>query len=463
MLPLRAVPLRFARDGIADLAGAVDAMPLFVPPDQLYGVEARGDEIVVSGERGVTAWDSMLTEVAGHEQPASDVVLAFLSPPFKRVRLVRRARPIGLFLSPALDSFDAIAAVVDAERPDVERPGATLGRRFRPRAVEVELTQRCNLRCTGCAILPEVERGLPGLDSDVILAALERFAQRGVWGVALTGGEPFVALDKLVAVIGGSPLDVIRVQTNARVFVDDARSAALLEELRAAGLGRRNRFIRPTINVSLGMQQEAGTPIENVARLARGVSRVFGDDVGLVLNVLAWSRAEVDDVLERLDRAHRALFGRRFPMELAARVAHLEYNATPRLESEGLIPLARKTVRERIEALPEGYLCLNFERDTQTPLPRVLLRADGSFFACSCFGFVGGGGRLGELSVDELLARADDDELLGAVSSGGLPALFTRVTATRPDVADRPLPATASICKVCKTLREPDAATFDPS
>ncbi len=451
--PLRTQSLRYATIDIARAVDGVAAASLSVPDGQVYWIEARGDSLWVGGALGITAHQTSLQRIAEDERTVRYAVPAS-SAAFATLVVRKRPTPPNLFLRPDLESYDDIAAFTD---------GPTQ-RAFRPRAVELEITQRCNLRCTGCAIIDEVERGLDGFDADAAVAVLEECASAGVWAVAVTGGEPLMKLDVVLAIARRSPLDVVKLQTNAKVFSDAARAETILGRLDDAGLGRRNRFVRPSINVSVGMQNEAGTPVANVVHVIAAVPRVFGDRVNVVLNVLVHDEKDEVALLQELDREHRRLYGRRLSLDRVMRISRLTYNATPRLLAQGLVSLTTRTVRQRIEELDDDYLCLNFERDVPTPLPRILIRADGAMHPCSCFGFVASPGRVGARSLAAMLDDVDADPLFGhVVHGGGLKALYAAVTQARPDIADRALPSTASICKVCKAMREPDAPTFDPS
>lgn len=463
--PLRELPVRYAQRDLARAVDAVSAAPLSLPAGQVYWVEARGRELFVGGENGIPAFETSLERVhddavspkraAAGAHPdlvfALDALDAAASPQFATLRLRRRRTAPNQFINPAVDDFDAIP---------VEAPAHW---RFRPKAIELEITQRCNMRCVGCAIIDDVERGLEGFDAARALAILHDAAIAGIWGVALTGGEPFLKVDLLCDIVRDTPLDVLKIQTNAKVFVDAARTTEIFQKLADAGLGRRNRYVRPSINVSIGMQTDAGTPIANVAHIIANAPRVFGDRVNVVLNALVHGDDELDALLRGLDAEHRALYGRRLSPERVMRVARLSYNATPRLIERGLVSLASKTVRQRIEELPDEYLCLNFERDVATPLPRILVRADGALHPCSCFGFVASPGNVQSRSLTSLLDDVNADPLFLEVADGSLRSLFTKVVAQRPDIAERALPSTSSICKVCKAMREPDAPLFDPS
>lgn len=453
MRPLAAQAVRYARGQLSLAVRAVAQLPLRVPDEQLYWCEARGDELLIAGERGITEWQGLGAPLDVDGDDLRFELAQGLG--FRRLRLRRRPMPPNLFVQLGLDDFSTLDREADLRAPSRWW--------FRPRGVELEISQRCNLRCTGCAIIDEVEAGYDGPPVEQLLAVLAECERLGVYGYTITGGEPLMKPDVMAALIAGSSMDLLKIQTNAKVFSSAARAEALLGRLADAGLGTRARHVRPSINVSLGMQTDAGTPLANVAHLTAACVRMFGDRVNLVLNVLAWSDAEERQVMSSLDEAYRAAYGRRYPVDAVMRLARFSYNTTPRLESAGLVPIARATVRERIAELPPDFLCMAFERDGSTPLPRILVRADGALYPCSCFGFVGSPGNVYQQPLEALLDAVNADELFREVSRSGLPGLYARAVAARPELADRELPARTTICKVCKALRQPDAPLFAPS
>ena len=59
MRPLAAQAVRYARGQLSLAVRAVAQLPLRVPDEQLYWCEARGDELLIAGERGITEWQGL--------------------------------------------------------------------------------------------------------------------------------------------------------------------------------------------------------------------------------------------------------------------------------------------------------------------------------------------------------------------------------------------------------------------
>ncbi len=456
-------PLVPARDAMLwvlgdDVAPAVDLLrhcSLMLPMGELFTAERHGGRLVITGERGLApgvTWDG---RPIGPGDEDLEIALLERSAEITTLVLRRRESPLNAFLDPSLDGFEKIAKAACARAPAHWW--------FRPRVLELELTHVCNLRCSGCAVIDEVEAGLEGFDADSALALMTESADVGVYGVTLTGGEPFGRNELLRELVARSPLDIQKIQTNGKVFGSPKRAERLIGELAEAGLGARNRYTRPAIHCSIGMQTDAGTPIENVAHLTHAMRSILEDRVNLVLNFLVWDRADLEKWMSALQRAYEQTYGRRYPLDRVARMTRFEYHATPRLERLGLIPIARATVKERIEALPAGYRCQNFEREVVSALPKILVRADGRLYPCSCFGFARSPGSVAARGLRALLEEVNGDDLFRKVELGGLQALFREAESRDPEIANLVVPKTSTICKVCKAIREPNAPLFDPS
>lgn len=98
----------------------------------------------------------------------------------------------------------------------------------RPVVAQLELTYKCNLRCSFCYNAPA---GRAELDGDAWLRAIDKLKAAGAFHVILTGGEPFRHRDfwKIAAGVRGRGL-VLRVYTNGVALADEAcadRYAAL--------------------------------------------------------------------------------------------------------------------------------------------------------------------------------------------------------------------------------------------
>lgn len=328
---------------------------------------------------------------------------------------------------------------------------------YKPVAVEVEMTHVCNLRCEGCAVIEDVEQGYDGFAVEKILSTLEDFSRTSVYAYSLTGGEPLAFLGRTCEIISKSPLDLFKLNTNGKVFSSLERARDVLECLRDAGLESGNRYIRPSLNVSLGLQTEAGTPLVNIAYLAQAFQDVFADgEVELGLNFTTYRDEDVKNLYSQLDRVYFHLTGQYFPFfSTTNKQFYLQY--TPRLAAKGRIPDQWVSVGDMIDGFDGKASCFNFSQDSlDTPVPRLLVRADGGVYACSCFGHAGLSGNIYRDQAFDIIAKINGDSLLKTVSDTGLPGLFSVLKKANPGIEQTLVPGSFSICKVCKVLREPE-------
>jgi hypothetical protein len=213
----------------------------------------------------------------------------------------------------------------------------------------------------------------------------------------------------------------------------------------------------------MGMQTEEGVPIENVAYFTGAFLQTLGagEIANFAINIVAESKSDMLMYLYDLEVAYHALTGDEFPGHKALWIHHLNLDDTARLRSLGRTSDETATVKERIDALPEGYTCMNFTLDHEiTPAPRILVRTDGTMYPCSCFGHVAAKGNVREDSMRTLLERTNEDRWLEIVESGGLRALLEAAAKERPEVLDQRVPAGVTVCKVCKAIREPEEPLF---
>lgn len=168
-----------------------------------------------------------------------------------------------------------------------------------PLAAHVDLTYRCNFRCTHC-YLPE--HGGPEMETAHVLDLLDDLARAGTMFLVLSGGEVFLRRD-LFEILGRAR----RLGFLVRLFTDgyfvDERSADRLAALHV-----------PEVHVSLySTRSDAFDRVTRVpgslARVMRGIERlrargirvtvkcpVLRETAGDALDVLAWAKAQGCDV-----------------------------------------------------------------------------------------------------------------------------------------------------------------------
>ncbi len=142
----------------------------------------------------------------------------------------------------------------------------------------VRLTMACNERCPFCNVpVEDYERPTPPLAD--VMAELDVFVDSGQRGVTISGGEPTLYRDRLLALIrrarqGG--IDWVELQTNA-VLIDDGYAAAL------ADAGLTGGFVSLLSHEPALHDQLAGLD-GAFADCMRGIRALTGHGVHVVLN-----------------------------------------------------------------------------------------------------------------------------------------------------------------------------------
>lgn len=166
-------------------------------------------------------------------------------------------------------------------------------RRLTPLAAHIDLTYRCNFRCTHCYI---PEHGGPELSTAQVFALLADLARAGTMFLVLSGGEPFLRRD-LFEILA----EARRLGFHVRLFTDgyfvDERAADTLASLHVG-----------EVHVSLyATDRDAFEAITQVPgsydRVIEGIRRLRARDIKVTLKtpVLAGAEGGVAGVLALAD------------------------------------------------------------------------------------------------------------------------------------------------------------------
>lgn len=322
---------------------------------------------------------------------------------------------------------------------------------FRPCAVEVELTHRCNLLCDECAILDDVKRGEYGLPPEQILGFLREAEKFGIYAYSLTGGEPLLRFDDLCTIISESPLDCFKIQTNGTFYNNRMRGREIMERLTASGFGSRNRYVKASLSCSVGIQNST----EDSWKAAFGLAEDFHDLLDPDKAVLSFVHTQEPDeqpaagyaaFRRGFECASRKFFDTR---RIHVRPVPLQY--APALAEDHEKRFGKRKIGEMVDELQGAEGCFDTTKSS-TPWPRLLLRATGDVYACSCFAHVLKLGNVKEDTLETMLQRADDNKLFAVLREGGLGALLKEAEKKDPEIASREVPCTLGRCGVCKLL-----------
>jgi hypothetical protein len=173
---------------------------------------------------------------------------------------------------------------------------------WKPRALGLTLTYRCNASCEHCYNVSGPNRSPLCLGWSETSEHLEDWALAGVTDVGLSGGEPFLYPDQVVELVRhlkrlGVPL--VSPFTNGFWGVDPGGAERILRELRAAGFGDSPK---DQIKISTGDFHRPFVAFDHLLRLAAQHYAILGTRA-----ILDVALAADDSVLRELIRAAKAL------------------------------------------------------------------------------------------------------------------------------------------------------------
>jgi MoaA/NifB/PqqE/SkfB family radical SAM enzyme len=147
---------------------------------------------------------------------------------------------------------------------------------FRIRRVNFRFTYHCNIACRHCYNSSGPELKSQHIPLDTMLEVVAQMPDAGIGELNLTGGEPFLYLDHVTALIAAGRVAGLRgisLYTNGYWAATNERAEGMLERLSAAGfmLGPEDY-----IKVSTGIYHQEFVPIDRVLTLARAYHAMFG-------------------------------------------------------------------------------------------------------------------------------------------------------------------------------------------
>ncbi|MET8382524.1 4Fe-4S cluster-binding domain-containing protein [Streptosporangium canum] len=285
---------------------------------------------------------------------------------------------------------------------------------YRPLRIEFELTTKCNDACPSCgmgALSLQAGRSLTDQQLDYLLA---EFSDVGLPSVAITGGEPFVAMRALLrfmTLARGTGVEVNKLTTNG-IWGSKQRCGPTFDQLINAGLLDNTLFV-PLLMLSIGEQT---TPLEHVARIIHHTVTEFTDhDLNLAISSLA-DPSDREHKIYDLMRLYEAAYGD-FPHDRIHSTMRV-YLENDRLEDQAEINRPGRT--SVAKWMDRCYDCFAPTVGSYV-LPTALLKADGTLYACAAFNVPEklGFGNLFREPLRDILARANRSAYVSAVRAGG--------------------------------------------
>jgi MoaA/NifB/PqqE/SkfB family radical SAM enzyme len=321
---------------------------------------------------------------------------------------------------------------------------------FRPVAFDLEITQKCTLECEECAIIEDVKRGEFGLSSDYLQDLMEEAEQLGLYSYSITGGEPFIRFNEMCNLIAASRLDCFKIQTNATFFTKMQKGETIIADLLEAGLGSKNTKVSSTIQASVGIQNyDGGATVESIIHLARLMKPLITPDskLNLALGLSITSQPNDSDARDLLYHWRR-LLASEAGIDWQLDRAHIRVFPTNVTYKDGHDASQQyKPLKEHLVDASEGWGSCFI--GTTTPWPRILVRATGEVYACSCFGHVFLLGSYPKTSLFSLVKQANEIPNFKTIYHDGVLGLLKKIDNERPGLGDIKVPTTTTMCQMC--------------
>ncbi len=316
-----------------------------------------------------------------------------------------------------VEPFKGKYAVKDARVFSIIRAGwerVGLGEApYRPLRIECELTTKCNDTCRSCGMgALSLQQGRTLTDGQ-IADLVDQFESISLPSVAITGGEPFVAMRPFLTFMKRvrGVVDISKITTNG-LWGSDKRCGSTFDLLTASGL-LENRLFVPLLMVSIG---EQATPLEYVCRIIRHAVTEFTDHE---LNVAVSSLADPADrkhkiyaLMELYERSYGT-----FPHDRVHSTMRV-YLENDRLQDQA--PIHRPGVTPVAKWMDHCYDCFAPTVGSYV-LPTALMKQTGDLYSCAAFN-VPEKLRFGNLFAEsalEILDRVNRSPYVVKIRDGG--------------------------------------------
>ncbi len=307
-------------------------------------------------------------------------------------------------------------------------------RQFEPRYLMFSGTYQCNLSCPHCCVPIEWPDRLP-------IAAALRFVDQahalGIRKVGFTGGEPFLYLEFLLAIIKrtaqlGWRFD--KIQTNGVWYESPAHLNAALEAVRSAGFSGK---------LGLSVDKFHGLDMDALALFCRTARRIFNRDEIVSLN---YASKRPDQGLEPMHRLAHALGAVVQWSDWLKRYLVVSDDMTMTCQWNHLAPV------ERAESLGTGWEWDGawFQEDyCEGPGQALVVTPKGEVKPCCGFASDLDQLTIGNLhtdSAEQIVQQAREHPYVGRVFREGLIAIKEDILARDPSAIPG---ATSNQCFLC--------------
>jgi len=295
---------------------------------------------------------------------------------------------------------------------------------FDPYRINFRFTYHCNIQCAHCYNFSGP--GMKGnrIDTDAMLRIVEGMPETGMRNMNLTGGEPFMYMDTVLALVRAARdagVPIISTYTNGFFARTEENCRKVLGRLADAGFMAGPGARGDHIKVSAGVFHQEFLPFETVITLIRVYREMFGKNIVVDYEVLENDPGVQQVIEEQLrDKGVRDLVDINF---------------------RGIAPVGRGTQFEgdlRHRPVDDYPAC--------TFIDEIVFDPDGSVRPCCGMNFGNDGiaiGNLHESGLKALLMGLENNALLQFINANPIGHIFDQVD------KDPAAAGYANICNLC--------------
>jgi pyruvate-formate lyase-activating enzyme len=169
--------------------------------------------------------------------------------------------------------------------------------------VNFRFTYHCNIACRHCYNNSGPHRKAERIPLETMLEIVAQMPETGIRRLNLSGGEPFLYQDDVLALVAAgraAGLDVISIYTNGFWASTDERAARILERLEQRGFMRKSG---DHIKVSGGVYHQEFIAFDRILILARNYYARFGQPLLVDIELPPGSSAMEEDIRHRITAA----------------------------------------------------------------------------------------------------------------------------------------------------------------
>jgi sulfatase maturation enzyme AslB (radical SAM superfamily) len=333
---------------------------------------------------------------------------------------------------------------------------------YKPIGIEVEITNKCNLKCAGCGQRDETIRPEDILTTEDYIDIILQASNTPIFACSITGGETLLFLERVKQILQAvtGQIDIYKINSNSYRFVTQQVTLQVLEQLKAAGFGQKNHTIKSVLVTSIGQQNENGMPLKNSVNLVSAFYKVFDFDSALVtVNATDQNMQKAKQWLKAFQELYTQVTGSAVDEQRVPFRAFM-LNNVPTLERLQLMIDYQVPIQDLIDSFKQQYVswkCLNMlpvdpENELTTLTPRCVLRPNGDLYACPGYNYTHKLGNLREHTLQQLIEMANHNPLLESVFREGLSGLLKYAAKIDPSLKKEKLSLSYAPCDVCQHL-----------